>query len=849
MAVKTVTLRGLRSWKVLELFEREARTLQSLRHPSIPRYRGVWVERLGAVSGRSEARGWDVGEENPGGARGDPYGTRSSAEDLSFPGKGPIFGTFVGTADGRAGPREHIGAFSQAEEIPGVLAFELAQDAAPGRSLASLVSAGVRLSERSLLLVARDLLSALAYLASRRPRVVHRDVSPANILIADWVTEEEARGESGEGEELAASGESGGQASGWTTRGISQASAGERVAAYLVDFGAVQASTATAEAEAEAEDRIAELLERERARSGTRNGQSTHSPAAAAPARRRERPVFASPPPPSATVTGTVGFMAPEHLSGLASSASDLYGLGASLLWAATGRRPAFFVCARMRVDLDDSGLGTGLRELLEGLLEPVPEDRLAPEEALEIVQETLDLEMDRGRAGGNERPLSFSNAQDRSKRERSLADPTKTLPETHLLNDASRAFSFAERHATAKGPCPDGPVHDSSPHSPRAASSAAARSTSSQSPFSPTFAASPLVDPSRRGGPEGSKTAPASRATSKPLPNPFAPRSSHRAHNGQARSRRPSSYDTPARSRLFDLSAAPEMGVGNERRPPFASPILDESSESDSELASLDLFPPHVDAPGHRWPMDALAPIPAPDRLAPATEDRVTVLASPLRDSELAPPAGPPPLRSSLTTRRRGRTLELLVPPASGPDPATLAFAFAWNGFVAFWTCTAATSAQPLAALFSAPFWVAGAYLLRQTFARARTWERLRIGPRLWSLERVTARLPWRSGLDCEPDWNADGGRDTAFSSPSPDPPPHLVASGKTTDLAYLLEESPDDGPDAKLVLVAGNKRVGMAGGVTWRERDWIAKAVEEHVQRLRKKLPDAARGQLTEG
>ena len=38
VAVKALSLRGLRDWKQLQLFEREAATLQGLDHPCIPAY-------------------------------------------------------------------------------------------------------------------------------------------------------------------------------------------------------------------------------------------------------------------------------------------------------------------------------------------------------------------------------------------------------------------------------------------------------------------------------------------------------------------------------------------------------------------------------------------------------------------------------------------------------------------------------------------------------------------------------------------------------------------------------------------------------------------------------------------
>lgn len=38
VAIKVLSLRQMGKWKILELFEREARVLQNLNHPNIPRY-------------------------------------------------------------------------------------------------------------------------------------------------------------------------------------------------------------------------------------------------------------------------------------------------------------------------------------------------------------------------------------------------------------------------------------------------------------------------------------------------------------------------------------------------------------------------------------------------------------------------------------------------------------------------------------------------------------------------------------------------------------------------------------------------------------------------------------------
>jgi serine/threonine protein kinase len=38
VALKAMSLKGMRGWKQLELFEREANTLKALDHPCIPKY-------------------------------------------------------------------------------------------------------------------------------------------------------------------------------------------------------------------------------------------------------------------------------------------------------------------------------------------------------------------------------------------------------------------------------------------------------------------------------------------------------------------------------------------------------------------------------------------------------------------------------------------------------------------------------------------------------------------------------------------------------------------------------------------------------------------------------------------
>ena len=78
------------------------------------------------------------------------------------------------------------------------------------------------------------------------------------------------------------------------------------------------------------------------------------------------------------TFVGTLGYMPPEQFRGDVSTASDLYALGATLLFLATHRSPADLPQARLKIDLSNVRLSPGLRGWLEQLLEPTVQKRLA---------------------------------------------------------------------------------------------------------------------------------------------------------------------------------------------------------------------------------------------------------------------------------------------------------------------------------------------------------------------------------------------------------------------------------------------------------------------------------------
>ncbi|MBD2568541.1 ankyrin repeat domain-containing protein [Anabaena lutea] len=176
--------------------------------------------------------------------------------------------------------------------------FYIAQQLAPGKSLAVLVEAGWHANEAEVRYIAIQILEILVYLHKQTPPVIHRDIKPQNII----------RDDKGQ--------------------------------VFLVDFGAVQDTY-----------------------------QST----------------FAR----SSTVVGTFGYMAPEQFRGQAVPTTDLYGLGATLLFLLTHRSPADLPQDRLKIDFRSRVQISGdFADFLEKLLEPDVEDRfVSAKEALDVLR------------------------------------------------------------------------------------------------------------------------------------------------------------------------------------------------------------------------------------------------------------------------------------------------------------------------------------------------------------------------------------------------------------------------------------------------------------------------------
>lgn len=111
--VKYLPLAGLGDWKTFELFEREANTLRTLSHPSIP----TWIDSF-AIGGDQTPRG-----------------------------------------------------------------FALVQQLIAGRTLGELLRAQEALSPDQMLDWFTQLLEVLAYLHERSPPVIHRDITPKNVIL------------------------------------------------------------------------------------------------------------------------------------------------------------------------------------------------------------------------------------------------------------------------------------------------------------------------------------------------------------------------------------------------------------------------------------------------------------------------------------------------------------------------------------------------------------------------------------------------------------------------------------------------------------------------------------------
>ena len=89
------------------------------------------------------------------------------------------------------------------------------------------------------------------------------------------------------------------------------------------------------------------------------------------------------------TIVGTYGYMPPEQFRGKAVPATDLYALGATILFLLTGRSPADLPEIRFKINFRDSvNISSSFADWLDKMIEPAIEDRFnSARQALKALQ------------------------------------------------------------------------------------------------------------------------------------------------------------------------------------------------------------------------------------------------------------------------------------------------------------------------------------------------------------------------------------------------------------------------------------------------------------------------------
>jgi hypothetical protein len=168
------------------------------------------------------------------------------------------------------------------------------------------------------------------------------------------------------------------------------------------------------------------------------------------------------------------------------------------------------------------------------------------------------------------------------------------------------------------------------------------------------------------------------------------------------------------------------------------------------------------------------------------------------------------------------------MIPPKGlGPETAfTGAFAIAWNSFVAIWTVGAFSSGGILFALFSLPFWFAGAQLGQNAVVGALKRERFAIGPNDFRLGQELALFDTMGTL-------ASFGEGGALNE--------KVVEGSTKDLRGAKVATTmvvNDSPQTAIEVLEGVNKWRFGEGLDLSEQLWIVSEINAFLESTGKDL-----------
>ena len=179
----------------------------------------------------------------------------------------------------------------------------------------------------------------------------------------------------------------------------------------------------------------------------------------------------------------------------------------------------------------------------------------------------------------------------------------------------------------------------------------------------------------------------------------------------------------------------------------------------------------------------------------------------------------------------RQGTKLSVEIPPAKlGSEQAyTGVFALAWNAFVAYWTVGALASGGIIFALFSLPFWFAGATLGKSALARSLIRENLDIGRQKWQISQQLSFLKaGKPAVKGNPAGKDFGGRTKDLSGAS------MVTSGFVNGVETR-----------HIQLTEGVNQHIIGEGLSKTEQVWLTSAINEHLKRLGNDVSQASAAQ----